>query len=141
MAKGFTLIEALMVMFLASMLIYAGAISISKMTVRLELSTSASSVYSALHKARFRAIWTGRQQRVRFEKNAALIETYKEGLKSWQVEHKVRCPGVVIQANNSPTFYPQGTVSDLATIFVRNKAGAYKITVAITGRIKSTRLS
>ena len=34
---------------------------------------------------------------------------------------------------------PQGTVSDLASITVANARGSYRITVAITGRIRTVR--
>jgi hypothetical protein len=47
-----------------------------------------------------------------------------------------RLEGVVLRANNMPIFHPQGTVSNLATIWVENGWGRYKITLAITGRIK-----
>ncbi len=48
--------------------------------------------------------------------------------------------GVWIQANNTPTFHPAGTVSNFATILVSNSWGTNKITLAITGRIKVTEL-
>lgn len=46
--------------------------------------------------------------------------------------------GVNVEANNSPLFHPEGTVSNLASIYVFNSWGKYRITIAITGRIKTT---
>jgi hypothetical protein len=48
--------------------------------------------------------------------------------------------GVNIQANNSPVFHPQGTVSNLASIMISNTWGSYKITLAISGRIRIAKL-
>jgi len=44
---------------------------------------------------------------------------------------------VTLKANNTPVFYPEGTVSNLATILVSNDRGGYRITLAMTGRVKA----
>ena len=47
-------------------------------------------------------------------------------------------PGVAIESNNNPIFYPRGTASSLATIKVSNVSGEKAITISITGRVKVT---
>jgi hypothetical protein len=69
-----------------------------------------------------------------------MIETYDEILKTWKIDVGNVIEGVRIEANNSPTFHPLGTVSSLATITVANSWGKYRITLAISGRIRVTRV-
>jgi hypothetical protein len=82
---------------------------------------------------------SGAPVRVRFAGPGFIIESHDAGSGAWRETRAVALPGVLVRANNSPVFHPQGTVSDLATITVENARGAYRITIAITGRIKAVR--
>jgi len=133
---GFTLIEAVVALALAGFLVYAGAISYKQMIPKFRLQTGVWEIGCALNQARFGAIWKGMPMRVRFDDSGFVLESHDDGSGTWRPSRSVRCEGVEVRANNTPTFYPGGTVSDLATIYVSNSRGSYKITVAITGRIK-----
>ena len=76
---------------------------------------------------------------MKFGAGRTAVESYDPVRKAWVLEERHPAEGVSIEANNTPLFGPDGAVSGLATILVSNRWGAYKITLAITGRIKTTK--
>jgi hypothetical protein len=83
---------------------------------------------------------SGEPVRVRFLPGGFDLETRDETTGVWTLRRSARLEGVSVRANNAPVFHPQGTVSGLATITVSNAKGAYAITIAITGRIRTSRI-
>jgi Tfp pilus assembly protein FimT len=138
--KGFTLIEAVISVSLVGLMIYAGSISFQALVPKFQLQTGLWSITSGLNQARFRAIWAGTRVQIKFNSSGYTCEHFDEADEVWRVVRSAVLPGVVIHANNAPVFHPAGTVSNLASIFVSNKRGAYRITIAITGRIKTAKL-
>jgi Tfp pilus assembly protein FimT len=138
--KGFTLVETVLAITLAGFLVYGGSVSFKQLVPKFQLQTGLWEIQSSLNQARFKAAWRGRRYRVRFEGQRCVLEAYDEGSGSWRLDRLARLERVEVTANNSPTFYPEGTVSDLATITVSNARGAYRITVAITGRVKAAKV-
>ena len=134
--KGFTLVETALALALAGFFAYAGVVSFKGFVPKFRLQTGVWEVRSALNEARFGAAWTGVPRRVRFGGSGFALEAYDEASKSWRLVRASRLDGVEISANNDPAFYPEGTVANLATITVANARGAYRITVAISGRVK-----
>jgi prepilin-type N-terminal cleavage/methylation domain-containing protein len=137
---GFTLIEVVMALALAGLFIYGGAYTFQRLLPRFQLQSGIWEVTSGLNQARFRAIMSGEPVRVRFASSGFVFERYDEAAKAWRTARAASLPGVAIRANNSPVFHPQGTVSDLASITVSNAGGSYRITIAITGRIRTARV-
>lgn len=137
--RGFTLIEVVAVLAIAGCLAYGGAAALGRLGARLDLRSGIWQVTSGLHQARFRAILSGEPVRVRFTTSGFVLERYDRGADSWRAARAVLLPRVVVQANNAPVFHPGGTVSGLATITVSNAQGSYRITVAITGRVRTVR--
>ena len=136
---GFTLVEVLMTLALCALLASGAAYAVGSLGPRLQLRSGAWLVTSGLNQARFQAILTGEARRVRFAAPGLRHERYDAAAGRWQLTQAVALPGVAVQANNAPIFHPQGSVSDLATISVSNARGGYRITVAITGRIRTVR--
>lgn len=139
-SRGFTLVETAMVLAMVGLFIYGGSVSFKQLIPKFRLQTGVWEIQSTLAQARFKSAWKGRRYRVRIEGPVCALEGYDEGSKTWRLDRSTRLEGVEVTANNSPTFYPEGTVSDLATITVSNLRGTYKITVAISGRIKATKV-
>jgi prepilin-type N-terminal cleavage/methylation domain-containing protein len=138
--KGFTLVEAVIVLALVSLLILAGSESVSGLAPRFQLQRAVWEVRARLNQARIRSVWEGISVRVRLSPAAIALEQYDEGGKTWRTVQTEFLEGVRIEANNSPIFHPTGTVTGLATILVSNSRGAYRITLAISGRIKVVRI-
>ncbi len=136
---GQTLVETVLVLALAGFLVQAGAFSWKQIVPKYRLQSAVWEVRTCLNEARFKAVWTGKAARARFVPGGYRLETYEEGAKSWRLLRAGLVEGAEIRANNSPTFYPQGTVANLATIIVSNVRGEYKITIAISGRIKAVK--
>jgi len=134
--KGMTLIEATIVLALISLLILAGAESVSGIAPRYQLQRAVWEVRARLNQARIRSVWEGISVRVRLSSASIALDQYDEEGKTWRTMQTEFLEGVRIEANNSPIFHPTGTVTGLATILVSNSRGAYKITLAISGRIK-----
>lgn len=140
MKKGFSLLEATVVVFILGVMIYLASASFVGLAPKYQLKRAVSEVNSILNLAKYKAIFEGVTTRVVFDSSGYRVEKFNEELKAWLSTELNVLGGVTLQANNSPTFYPVGTVSNLATIYVFNSRGKYKITIAITGRVKTTML-
>jgi len=136
---GFTLIETLLALALSGLFAFAAVSSIGRLGPRLRLRSGVWEVTAGLNQARFSAILSGTPVRVRFAAPGFVFERFDETAGTWRASRAVVLPGVFARANNAPVFHPQGTVSGLATITVGNASGAYRITIAITGRIRAVR--
>lgn len=139
--RGFTLVETVMALMLAGLLVYGAAYSFQRLIPKFRLQSGIWQVTSGLNQARFRAIWSGAPVRVRFVAPGLVFERYDAEAGIWRTARTAALPGVEVRANNNPIFHPQGTVSNLATITVSNAHGTYRITIAITGRIKTARVA
>lgn len=140
MRKGFTLLEMVVSLAVLAMLIYLAATSFLNLAPKYRLEKAVWELGSALHSARFKSIFEGASIRVKLYSGSYALEKYDEGLGIWMLREKHFLEGVKVEANNAPVFSPEGMTSGLATITVSNSWGKYKITVAITGRIKTTRV-
>jgi prepilin-type N-terminal cleavage/methylation domain-containing protein len=138
--KGFTLVEIVLALALAGLFMYGGAYSFQRLVPKFQLQSGIWEVTSGLNQARFRAIMSGEPVRVRFVPSGFVFELYDEAAKIWRTARTASLPGVAVRANNAPVFHPQGTVSDLASIMVSNALGTFRITIAITGRVRTTRV-
>ncbi len=139
--RGHTLVETLMVLSLLGLLAYGGGYSLGRLVPRVHLRAGIWSVTSGLNQARFRAVYSGTPVRVRFVPSGFVLERQDPGAGTWRAARTTVLSGVAVRANNSPIFHPQGTVSNLATITVSNAHGTYRITIAITGRIRTVRVT
>ena len=134
--SGFSLIEILVCLFFFSILGGLFSISFLSMSPKYKLQRAVWEIRSRLNFARYRAVFEGEKMRVSFDSQRYKIEQYDEDLNQWSTKLEDILEGVTVKANNSPLFHPGGSVSNLATIYVSNSWGEYKITIAITGRIK-----
>jgi prepilin-type N-terminal cleavage/methylation domain-containing protein len=138
--RGFTLLEAVVSLAVLAMLVYLASASFLNLAPKYRLERAVWEVCSALNSARYRALFEGVSWRVRLNPGDYSYEKYDEVRKAWALVERHPLEGVSLQANNTPVFTADGTVSGLATIYLFNSRGKYKITLAITGRIKSTRV-
>jgi len=138
--RGYTLVEVVLALALAGLFVYGGAYSFQRLVPKFQLQSGIWEVTAGLNQARFRAIMSGEPVRVRFVTSGFVFERYDEAAKIWRTARTASLPGVTVQANNSPVFHPAGTVSDLASITVSNALGTYRITIAITGRVRTARI-
>lgn len=138
--KGFTLIEVLVFFSIFAVLLGLASISFLNSSDKHRLQKAVWEIHSKLNYARFKAIFDGTKSRISFNPAGYTIEKYSPETGDWKMEMGNILEGVFIQANNSPVFHPQGTVSNLASIMVSNTWGSYKITLAISGRIRIAKL-
>lgn len=139
--RGFTLIETAIVLAILAMMIYLASFSLLNLSSKYRLEKAVGEVRAALNMARAKSILDGLDYRVRFGADYYRIEKYDDASKIWLPDTWDGIEGVMIAANNSPVFTPEGSVTNLATIRVENTWGGYKLTLALSGRIKITRLS
>ena len=139
--RGFTLIETAVVLAIFAIIIYMASLSILNLASKYRLEKAVGEIRSALNTARAKSILNGCNFRVRFGADFYRIETYDENANIWVPDDEAGIEGATVEANNAPVFTPEGSVTNLATIRVSNGWGGYKLTLAITGRIKTTRLS
>ncbi|MDI6699414.1 MAG: GspH/FimT family protein [Candidatus Saccharicenans sp.] len=132
---GFSLLETTIALSLVALLVLIGS-SFKINSQKHQLEVAVRKVHSSLSLARFRSVQRQVPVRISFESGFCELAEYDSERKIWLNKSRDLLEGVEVAANNAPVFYPQGTVSSLATIIIRNDSGAYQVTVAITGRIK-----
>ncbi|MFC2166769.1 prepilin-type N-terminal cleavage/methylation domain-containing protein [Acidobacteriota bacterium] len=135
-SNGFSLIEVLICLIIFSILIGLSSTSFLSLSPKYKLQKAAWEIRSRLNFARYKAIFEGEKVRVSIDSSRCKIEQYDENQNLWILKLESILDGVTVNANNNPLFHPGGTVSNLASIYVTNSWGQYKITIAITGRIK-----
>ena len=138
--KGFSLMEAMIALFILVIMMNITITSFLNLAQKYRLKKAVWEINSCLNSARYRAIFDGIKVRLRIDSRSYTIEIYDENQKKWKKEKECFLDGVTLQANNTPTFHPGGTISNLASIYIFNSWGKYKITTAISGRIKTVPL-
>ncbi len=134
--RGFSLIEVVIALTILGLIIALLSHSFSNQAPKYQLKRATWEIYSRMNYARYKAIYRGTKYKVRFGSNCYVLEKFDEHKGEWKTEQQSFLDGVTITANNSPIFHPRGTVSNLASITIQNSWGQYKVTVAISGRIK-----
>jgi prepilin-type N-terminal cleavage/methylation domain-containing protein len=137
--SGFTLIEAVSALAILAVLVYLAAGSFLNLAPKYRLEKAVWEVVAALNGARAKAIFESADFRVKFGSSGYRVEKKDETTQAWIPDRQASLEGVATAANNTPVFTPEGSVTGLATITVTNAWGGYKITLAITGRIKTAR--
>ena len=134
-ASGYSLLEAVISMSIVLAIVFIGS-SLRPDARKHQLQTAVNQIYSSLSLARFRAIHRQVPVKVSFHENFCELSEFDSQKSFWVIRSRRFLEGVEITSNNEPIFYPQGTVSNLASIKVSNDRGLYLITIAITGRLK-----
>lgn len=138
--RGFSLTEVLITLFIAAIMAGIASTSFLNLSPKYRLKKAVWEINSRMNYARYKAIFDGTKVRIRFSQQSYAIEIYDENRKEWKKEKECFLKGVTLQANNSPVFHPGGIVSNLASIYISNSWGRYRITLAISGRIKAVKL-
>jgi len=138
--RGFSLVEALVAFFFLAIILGLASTSFLNLAPKYRLNSAVREINSRLNYARYKSIFEGVKVRIKFDQHSYAIETYDEDQNEWKRERQYFLRGVTLKANNSPTFHPVGTVSNLASIYISNSWGKRKITLAISGRIKIVQL-
>lgn len=138
--RGFSLMEAVLALAILAIMVGLASISFLNLAPKYRLKNAVREINSRMNYARYKAIFDGIKVRIKFDQHSYAIEIYDEDRNEWKREREYFLNGVTLQANNSPTFHPAGTVSNLASIYISNSWGKYKITLAISGRIKIAQL-
>lgn len=140
MKKGFSLIEVTISLSVLALLVYLASSSFLSLAPKYRLQKAIWEIHARLNFARYKALFYGVKVRIKLHSSSYTMEIYDEDHKVWKIKEKHFLEGVRIEANNSPIFYPSGTVSNLASIYISNSWGKYKITLAISGRVKTSKL-
>jgi len=135
-ACGYTLIKVAIAITTLGLIIALLSYSFSTQAPKYQLKKATWEIYSRLNYARYRAIYSGKKYKLNFEAHCYVVQKFDEHANEWKDERRSFLDGVTITTNNSPIFHPRGTVSNLASITVQNSRGRYKISIAISGRIK-----
>lgn len=135
--RGFSLTETIISLSILALIAAAVSASFLNKAPKYRLQSAVREVHSRLNYARYKSIFEEIKIRVKFDSAGYILEKYSEERKEWKPERKYVLQGVTIHSNNNPVFHPDGTVSNLASITISNSWGSYRITLAISGRIKT----
>ncbi|MFW6131673.1 MAG: pilus assembly FimT family protein [Candidatus Aminicenantaceae bacterium] len=138
--KGFTLSETMVCLFILAVIINLASTSFLSLAPKYRLKKAVWAINSSLNYARYKAIYNGIKYRLKCYSRKYLVEKYDKKQKDWKRDYSAFLEGITLKATNTPTFHPRGTVSNLASIYISNSSGKYKISVAISGRIKTSKL-
>jgi Tfp pilus assembly protein FimT len=138
--RGFSLLEALVAAGLIAAIALIASGSFLQLGPKALLTKATWQLNAHLNSARYKAIFEGTPVKVEFRQGGYSIKVYDASENTWMVKETCFLEGVDVQSNNDPIFHPTGTVSNLASIYVSNSRGKYKITLAISGRIKTVLL-
>jgi len=138
--KGMSILETLVGLAVISVVIALASFPFMNLSPKYKLLKAVREVHSRMNHARYRAIYSGTSVRLRLDHDGYWIEVHDRIKDQWISGPKCFLAGVRIEANNTPTFHPVGTVSHLCSIQVRNSWGCFKLTLAISGRIKVVKL-
>jgi prepilin-type N-terminal cleavage/methylation domain-containing protein len=138
--RGFTLYEVVISLSIFAIICSIALTSFLNLVPKYKLKKAVWEINSRMNYARYKAVFEGEKVRVRFSVQSCSVEKYDGNLKKWKREETHFLDGVTLKATNNPIFHPTGTVSNLASITVSNSWGKYKISLAISGRIKTVKL-
>jgi len=139
--RGYSLIETVAVLLVLGVLAAAAAVPFVRPSEKAALERGVWEVQARLNYARFKSVYRGWPMKVTFRGGSCLVDHFDETTNEWVRDEEHPLPGVTVQANNAPIFHPTGTVSNLATITIFNARGTYRITLAISGRVRATRVA
>jgi len=143
-AKGFTLMELMIVLGIMSVTFMLTNMWLSSQLPRWRLNGAVRQVMSDLVAAKMKAVVERNRQRIFFQdhRHYLILDDKNNNGKIDAGEHQeirdiqANYLDVTMTASNNPSFLPRGTASNLASIILTNSAGSRKITVSITGRVK-----
>jgi len=138
--KGFTLIENLVMVSVLGFLLILAIPFQARVRSRYNLEMAVWQIHSEINHLKYKAVKDLVPYRFCIFSRGYVIEKYNNASSEWKKVDQKILSGIWLEANNSPVFYPEGTVSHLASITMANSAGKYRLTVAISGRIKIIRL-
>jgi len=138
--KGMSMFEVVVTLAILGILVGFAAIPLVNPAPKYRLLKAVREIHSRMNYARYKAICTGSKVRLRFDPNGFRTETWDKTNSQWIPGPKEFIKGAAIEANNVPTFHPKGTVSNLCTINIFNTWGHFKLSLAISGRIKITQI-
>ena len=139
-SRGFTVTELLVATYLLSLFLLLGVPGFKSFLARTRIRSNVQLVYSALNNARYQAIKRNVRVKVDLQDQTIFLKV-KEG-KYWHPFRYITLhEGIRISSNGSPVFHPTGRASPLCSFLLDYKHLRYKVSLAITGRLKVTQPS
>ncbi len=131
--QGFSLIEMMISFLILTIISYMITMKTSDYFKEMKFHSDTYSIRNIIQKVRVRAILKYETLKISFKDNHLKILKY-DG-KKWRKIKIYNFSGITLKSNNTPVFYPYGTVSKLFSLYIISKNGIKKITMNITGRI------
>jgi prepilin-type N-terminal cleavage/methylation domain-containing protein len=140
---GFSLLELMVVVSLASIIAGIGVLSHHAMRPELDLSGAARQVVMDLKVARMRAATEGVNHRIVFTAGGASYQPQRQGGSSYNdIGAPVQLPdGIVVTgctaSGSAIAFRPRGNAATFGTVTVRNSRGEVRLVIVdIAGRVR-----
>ncbi len=131
--RGFGILETVVVIFILALISSVFANMIGDSLKKTKQKAMTYSVKTAIEGVRVQSILKGEKLKIKFYKNFFRVYRYEKG--KWKKLKDIYFSGLRLKANNSPIFYPYGTVSNLFTLYVEKDGFIRKITMNINGKI------
>ena len=142
--SGFTLVELMIVIAIASALMLVATFSYLSLRPSLRLSGATRQMLGDLMRARMKSVNQNNELKVFFlnsKEYKILDDDNNDGTDDtgeWSETKDIQdnYPGVTLSATNDPIFSPRGTANAGTTITLTNTNGTKTVSVSMTGRVK-----
>jgi len=143
--SGFTLVELMIVIAIASVLMLVATFSFLSIRPSLRLSGATRQMLGDLMNARMKSVNENNEFKVFFLNNnieyTILDDDNNDGTADtgeWSKTKDIQdnYPGVTLSATSDPIFSPRGTASAGTTVTLTNTNGTKTVSVSMTGRVK-----
>jgi len=132
--KGFSLLELILCLLIFSMILYLYVVNSYNSKKYSKLEAVTYNIKNIIERVRTKAILFKNKHRIYFYNSSLIVKRYIKS--KWRKHRHYTFDNYQLYCNNSPIFYPKGTVSNLFSLYIKKDELMKKITMNITGRLK-----
>ena len=137
--KGFSVLELLLMMYIIAVFVLIAIPICNSFFSRINIHNGLRRVTAYLNQGRYLAVKKNKPIKLETQNNRLILKEKIKG-KWFSIRFAEMDKGVSISFSAFPVFQPNGSVSPLCSIHLKNSRHKFKTTLSIAGRIKVVKL-